>query len=97
MVKKRGCEHRCPVCGSSALPLDGFPTYGPHKGQEVDVPWRVERGRIAHKCQDAKHRFDVDINTGTPFPEYQYKVETGGPILSALAGAPRKYPPKVVA
>jgi hypothetical protein len=96
MVKKRGCGHLCPVCGSTALPLAGFPTYGLHKG---DVPWRVKLGRMAHKCQDGKHRFDVDINTDQALPEYLYKIETGkkAPILSALAGAPREYPPKLVA
>jgi hypothetical protein len=59
-MKKRGCDHHCPVCGSSALPLQGFSEWREGGRIEGDVPWRVKLGRIAHKCQDGKHRFDVD-------------------------------------
>jgi hypothetical protein len=94
MVKKRGCGHHCPVCGSSALPLQGFSEWREGGRIEGDVPWRFKLGRIAHKCQDGKHRFDVDINTNQGLPEYLYKIETGGPIKNAPAGAPREYPVK---
>ena len=89
MGKRPCCGHHCPVCGGSALPLQGFPTYGPNRGQEGDVSWRVKLGRIAHKCQDAKHRFDVDVNTGKPLPDYLYKLKTGDAIKTVPAGAPR--------
>ena len=63
MAKKRGCGHHCPVCGSPALPLQGSSEWREGGRIEGDVPWRVQLGRIAHKCQDSKHRFDVDTNT----------------------------------
>jgi len=88
MQKKRCCGHHCPVCGNPAHPLDGFGKH-PNGNCEADVPWRVKLGRIAHKCYGAQHRFDVDTKTGKPFPDYLYRLETGGPIKSASAGAPR--------
>jgi hypothetical protein len=85
-MKKRGCGHQCPVCGSSAVPLDGFPTYGPCKGREGDVPWRIKLGRIAHKCQNGKHRFDVDLNTGQALPEYLYRLINGSLLKDRIRG-----------
>ena len=89
MVKKRCCGHHCPVCGGSALPLQGFSEWRDGGRIEGDVPWRIKLGRVAYKCQNGKHRFDIDTNTNRPFPDYLYKIESGGPIQSAPAGAPR--------
>jgi hypothetical protein len=94
MVKKRCCGHHCPVCGNPARPLEGWSRFRVEATcrDAGDVPWRWELGRIAHKCYGAQHRFDVDINTDRALPEYLYKIEKGGPIKSALAGAPREKP-----
>ncbi len=91
MAKKRCCGHHCPVCGGSARPLHGF-CKDPACNCEGDVPWRVDLGRIAHKCHGGQHRFDVDSSTGRPLPEYMYKTESGGPIQTASAGAARRLP-----
>jgi hypothetical protein len=91
MVKKRCCGHDCPVCGSSARPLKGWSLFRVEKdcADVGDVPWRYKLGRIAHKCYGGQHRFDVDSKTNQPLPEYLYKMKTGDPVKSALAGAPR--------
>jgi len=52
------------------------------------MPWRFNLGRIAHKCKN-KHRFDVKIGTGQPFPDYLLRLpEKGKEIFRFLVGHP---------
>jgi hypothetical protein len=75
-MKKRCCGHHCPVCGGPARPLGGF-CKKPECNCEADVPWRIKLGRKAHKCYGEQHRFDVDTETGTPLPDFMYRLPDG--------------------
>jgi hypothetical protein len=79
--EKRPCGHLCPVCGSSARPLNGY-----CDGAEADMRWRIELGRIAHKCYGKHHRFDVDSGTGKALPDYMLRVEYVGALHTVQAG-----------
>jgi hypothetical protein len=72
---RRCCGHHCPVCGGHAWALTRCKD--PACNAEADVPWRLELGRVAHKCYGNQHRFDVEISTGRSLSDFMYRSEDG--------------------